>query len=480
MPSETMTIQRVGWLAGLLLALRLFDLVIVAGSALLAYWSRNGLTPLPDEEAVAVALGTMLALVIFSLGSPYHSAEAPRFWRMSARILSLWALAFLFLLAAGFMIKVSGDFSRLWAGSWFALCCLGLVAARFAVARRVRRARRRGELATRVAIIGADELGVQLFHHLMLHDQDVQVVGVFDDRMEELRTSAAREGMTIQGRIADIIPWAANRQVDGVIIALPWVGEKRLTELVSLLQGLAVQVQICPEGLGFMMRSFPTFRNSYASTVGGLPMFTLQRRPLDGWNWLIKRVEDKVLALLLLPVAIPVCALIALAIRLDSPGPVLFKQVRRGFNGRNFQVYKFRSMRLETCETDGETHAATRRDPRVTRVGAFLRRTSLDELPQLLNVLREEMSIIGPRPHALSHDRQFGQIVHDYYARNRMLPGMTGWAQINGLRGSVETPQQLRERVNYDLWYIENWSVLLDLRILLLTPFMGLIHRNAY
>lgn len=464
----------------MLLALRLLDLVIIASSGILAFWARNGRIPLPDGETIVVVLGSMLGLVVFNVGRAYRSADASRFLRMTVKILTLWALVFLFLLATGFMMKVSRDFSRLWAGAWFTLCCLGLTTARLAVSRQVRAAHRRGEFATRVVIIGADTLGVQLFHHLMLHDQEVQVVGIFDDRVAELRTRAAREGMTINGCVADIIPFMADQQVDSVIITLPWIGEKRLTELVHLLQGLAVQVQICPEGLGFMMSSFPTFQNSYASTVGGLPMFTLQRRPLDGWNWLIKRVEDKILVLLLLPLAVPLCALIALAIRVDSPGPVLFKQVRRGFNRRNFLVYKFRSMRLETCEIDGETHAATRHDPRVTRVGAFLRRTSLDELPQLLNVLRGEMSIIGPRPHALYHDQAFSEVAQDYYARNRVLPGMTGWAQINGLRGSVENTQQLRERVNYDLWYIDNWSVLLDMRILLLTPFIGLIHRNAY
>jgi putative colanic acid biosynthesis UDP-glucose lipid carrier transferase len=185
------------------------------------------------------------------------------------------------------------------------------------------------------------------------------------------------------------------------------------------------------------------------------------------------------LVLLAAPILLPLCLLIALAIKLDSRGSVFFRQRRSGFNGETFWVYKFRTMRQHAGAETGEVVSAERNDPRVTRVGRILRRTSLDEVPQLLNVLKGDMSIIGPRPHAVSHSAQFAQLIRQFYARHRVLPGLTGWAQVNGLRGSIEDPDTIKQRVDHDLYYIENWSLWFDLKILLLTP-LALLSRNAY
>jgi putative colanic acid biosynthesis UDP-glucose lipid carrier transferase len=321
---------------------------------------------------------------------------------------------------------------------------------------------------------------LQLYHHLRKHGREVEVVGVYDDRIDRLQEGALKQGVTILGTVSHFLAWARYARVDCVVIALPWTSEHRLREMIEALQALDIEIQICPEGLGFVVHSFPLLRNSIATTLGGLPMFSVSRRPLDGWGWLIKDIEDRLLIFLLAPIVLPVCLLVALAIRIDSPGPVLFKQRRSGFNGRDFWVYKFRTMRAEDSVPEGVTKATLRADPRVTRVGNILRRTSLDELPQLINVLRGEMSIIGPRPHAVDHDQQFARIIRQYYARHRVRPGITGWAQVNGLRGSVVEDEQIRRRVAFDLWYIENWSIFFDLRILLMTPFVGLVHRNAY
>ncbi|MDR3440343.1 undecaprenyl-phosphate glucose phosphotransferase [Telmatospirillum sp.] len=480
MPAEMKKLQRLGWLAAVFLTLRVADLLIVTVSGLVAYWARSGFEALPQLEFMAIAFAIILCLVIFNLGQAYITSYAESIWAMSIRVTGYWALVFLLLLAAAFMLKVSDHFSRIWACIWFLLSVAGFAGTRAVVANLVIGARRKGRLSTRVAIIGADELGIQLYNHLKTHDDYVEVVGVFDDRIERLQEQAARQGIEIKGRASDVIAWAREQQIDSVIIALPWTGERRLRELIEMLQVLPIDVQICPEGLGFVVKSFPLFRNSIATTLGGLPMFTLARRPLDGWNWLIKRIEDGVLIALIMPLAIPLCLLIALLIKLDSPGPVLFPQQRTGFNGRVFWVKKFRTMRTSDCESVGETNAAKRDDPRVTRVGYFLRRSSLDELPQLLNVLKGEMSIVGPRPHAISHDQQFARVISQYYARHRVRPGITGWAQVNGLRGSVEDDEHIRRRIDYDLWYIENWSVLFDIRILLMTPFVGMINHNAY
>lgn len=464
----------------LLLGLRVADLLIVAGSGVLAYWIRHGIGPIPPRETMTIAFAVMLCLAIFNLGHAYSIQNAMSVWSSGIRIAGYWFLIFLLLLASAFMLQISLSFSRIWAGVWLILAMAGLIAARIVVVAMIARARRQGRLALRVAVIGADDIGIRLYHHLKKHGGDVQVVGVFDDRAERLQENAALQGVHVLGRFADVIPWARENPIDSVIIAMPWSSERRLGKLIDTLQNLSVDVQVCPEGLGFTLNRFPIFRNSMATTLGGLPMFTVVRRPLDAWNWLVKRVEDVALVILLSPILLPLCLLIALAIKIDSRGPVLFRQERAGFNGRNFQVMKFRTMRSDAAQPDGETDAATRDDPRVTRLGYFLRRTSLDELPQFLNVLKGEMSVVGPRPHALSHDQQFAVVIQQYYARQRVRPGITGWAQVNGFRGGIEDEADIRNRVDYDLWYIENWSFLLDLRILVMTLFVGFVNRNAY
>ena len=479
---EVKKLQQLGWLAATLVMLRLVDLALIPLSGLVAHWLRFGMTlPLQQGELLAISLATMLGLVVFNLGQAYATRLTTNVWTLSVRVVGQWLLVFLLVLATAFMFKVSDHFSRIWAGLWLGLAALGFVAVRMVTVDLVRRAQRDGRLSTRIAILGAGQSGLLLARHLRdQHDNVVRVVGLYDDRCERLRPQAQAVGVSITGHSSDLLAAIREGRVDCVVVTLPWSGERRLHQIIGALQGLSVEVQICPEGLDSLARTFPLVRNASTTLVAGLPMITLMNRPLDGWNWLIKRVEDLALLVVTTPLVVPVCLLAALAIRLDSPGPVLFRQQRGGFNGQNFWLYKFRTMRVEACQPNGATQAATREDPRVTRVGRFLRRTSLDELPQLLNVLRGEMSVIGPRPHALSHDRQFASVIGRYYARLRVRPGITGWAQVNGLRGSIEEDDHIRRRVDHDLWYIEHWSILLDLRILAMTPFVGLIHRNAY
>lgn len=480
MPMEIKKLQRLGWLAAILLALRAADALVVVVSGAVAFWLRNGLVPLPQEELLAIAFAVILSSVVMTLGRAYLANLAGNFWAMTVRVLGHWLLVFLLLLAAAFSFKVTEHFSRLWAGMWLCLAAIGFIIARIVVAWLLRRAREAGLLTVKVAVVGADRLGLKLCEHLRAHAEHVDVVGVFDDRVEQLHKSASEQGVSILGRVCDLVVWARSTPVDCVVIALPWTGDPRLQQTIEMLQSLDVEVQVCSEGLEYIANSFPLFRNSIATSLGGLPMFTVVRRPFDGWGWLAKGVEDACLLVLLAPVVVPLCLLIALAIKLDSPGPVLFRQLRSGFNGRNFWVYKFRTMEDACGQPVGVTTTALRNDPRVTRVGHLLRRTSLDELPQFLNVLRGEMSVIGPRPHAVYHDQQFARVITQYYARHRVRPGITGWAQVNGLRGGVEDEEHIRRRVDHDLWYIENWSILFDIRILLMTPFVGLINRNAY
>jgi putative colanic acid biosynthesis UDP-glucose lipid carrier transferase len=232
------------------------------------------------------------------------------------------------------------------------------------------------------------------------------------------------------------------------------------------------------------VRFIPEFRdmqllNHRTSEVARHCAFDLSVTPMKGMAHFVKRVEDIVLGAVLSVLILPVCLVIALCIKFTSPGPVLFKQYRTGANGRSFKVYKFRSMKVHQ-EQDGKVTQATKGDSRLTPIGAFLRRTSLDELPQFYNVLQGRMSIVGPRPHALAHNEYYKELVESYMKRHKVKPGITGWAQVNGLRGETDTLEKMEKRVEHDLWYIDNWSLWLDLRIILLTVFKGFINKNAY
>lgn len=479
MTTEGRKLRRQGWVAALLLVMRIVDLMVIWLGGLVAHWVRFGLVPVPGLVMLALTFAVMMSTVVFNLGKVYSPGEADNFWAAASRVLAHWALVCLLLIATVFLARVGASYSRGWATLWMTISALGLVGVRAVGATFMRRARAGGNLVTRVAIIGGDESGLQLYHYLKQQGH-IELVGVYDDRFARLQQRALEQGVTLLGTAQDFLKRARYESVDCVVINLPWSSEHRVREMVEVLQELAIEVQICPEGLNFVVQSFPLLKNSIATTLGGLPMFSVSRRPLDGWGWLIKGIEDGILITLLTPVVLPVCLLIALAIKLDSPGPVLFRQRRKGFNGREFMVYKFRTMRAADSVPTGVTKATLRDDPRITFVGNILRCTSLDELPQLFNVLRGEMSIIGPRPHAVDHDEQFARIIRQYYSRHRVRPGITGWAQVNGLRGTIEEDAQIRRRVAHDLWYIENWSIFFDLRILLMTPFVGLINRNAY
>ena len=243
--------------------------------------------------------------------------------------------------------------------------------------------------------------------------------------------------------------------------------------MVGKLQTVAADVKLCPEEISLELPHL-----GYGE-VAGIPMLKLSERPLSGWNVFAKALEDRILGMTILIGLSPLLLAIAAAIKLTSRGPVLFTQKRYGFNNNEFTVLKFRTMH-DAPEADGTVTQASRNDSRITPVGRFLRRTSLDELPQLINVIRGEMSLVGPRPHAVAHNEEYAAVINEYLSRHRVKPGITGWAQVNGFRGETATLDLMRQRVQHDLYYIENWSVLFDLRILVMTLFVGFVHRNAY
>ena len=337
---------------------------------------------------------------------------------------------------------------------------------------------RQGRLDRRTIIVGADENGEQLVQALKTQDDsDIKVLGVFDDRNDD-RALDTCAGSPKLGKVDDIVEFARRTRIDLVLFALPISAETRILEMLKKLWVLPVDIRLSAHTnkLRFRPRSY--------SYLGEVPTLDVFEAPITDWDLVMKWLFDHVVGFVILVLALPVMGLVALAVKLDSPGPVLFRQKRFGFNNERIDVFKFRSMYHHQADPTA-SKVVTKNDPRVTRVGRFIRKTSLDELPQLFNVVfKSNLSLVGPRPHAVQgklQNRLFDEAVDGYFARHRVKPGITGWAQINGWRGEIDTDEKIQKRVEFDLYYIENWSVLFDLYILLKTPLALLTkNENAY
>jgi Undecaprenyl-phosphate glucose phosphotransferase len=298
----------------------------------------------------------------------------------------------------------------------------------------------------------------------------VSVLGLFCEDSTDLRASGYRR----LGKADDLAAFVRVNDVDDVIISLPWSEDNKIADLASKLNELPVNIYLGSDLIGFRLQLRPP-----PDHFGELPLVEVMGRPLAGWGGFQKAIFDYVLGTVLIILLVPVMALIALLIRLESAGPVLFRQERYGFANRRFHIYKFRTM-FHTGIDEPITVQATENDPRVTRIGRILRRFSLDELPQLFNVLGGNMSLVGPRPHAVDHNETYAQVIRGYFARHRVKPGLTGWAQVNGYRGETKTLAAMEDRVKHDIFYAENWSVLFDLKILAMTAVICVTGRNAY
>ena len=390
--------------------------------------------------------------------------------------ISIWGV-FLILVALGFALKISSHFSRVWAVSWMFGISLFIPDFRVAVSKLIRRSAFSGMLTKDSAIYRAGENCVYIIDHIRSLNQPwLRIVGVFDDRTDRVPNQCG--DLRVRGGTDALVAYSQTHGCDEVLLAMPPASRDRYLELTYKLRPLPVNLRIVPDLSILAAQNFP----GSGGGAFGIPTIDLLRKPVSGWAAVAKRAMDIVLTSLVCLCALPVIGLIALLIKLDSRGPVFFKQRRYGFQNEIIEVFKFRSMYVDCADVDAEK-LTTRNDPRVTRVGAFLRRFSLDELPQLFNVLKGDMSLVGPRPHALkakAGGKLYQDVTKDYGHRIRVRPGLTGWAQVNGWRGNTETEEQLRKRVEYDLHYIENWSVMLDLKILLRTFWIVIQGENSY
>jgi Undecaprenyl-phosphate glucose phosphotransferase len=328
----------------------------------------------------------------------------------------------------------------------------------------------------RVAVVGSGESAERLIRWVELSAPGLfEIIGVFDDR-ERQRTQGSAVAGKIRGSTSDLMDVYKSAAFDKVVIALPHSAESRLLDLLRRLRRLPVDIVLAPDLMGFHVADEET------AEMAGLKLLSLAQRPIREPQRLLKNAIDIVTAAVLLLALSPLLVVIAAAIKLDSPGDVLFRQRRQGLGDRLFDVFKFRTMHADRGDPSG-TNQTKRSDPRVTRVGAFLRKTSLDELPQLLNVLRGEMSLVGPRPHSphmLIGDKRHYEIVAEYSYRHRVKPGITGLAQVSGYRGAVDTPDHLQARIDLDLYYIDHWSLWMDFKILCRTAIVCISGMNAF
>ena len=398
--------------------------------------------------------------------------------RQMTRMISSWSFVFLLFIGVSFFAKLGDAISRLWLSSFFLVGLGLLIAGRLLLRSLVRRWGRQGRLDRRTVIVGADENGEQLIRALNAQsdDSDIQVLGVFDDRNDD-RAMDTCAGSPKLGKIDDIVEFARRTRVDLVLFALPISAEGRILEILKKLWVLPVDIRLSAHTnmLRFRPRSY--------SYLGEVPTLDVFEQPINDWDLVMKSMFDRIVGGFALLALSPLLVLVAIAIKLDSRGPVFFKQKRFGFNNERIDVFKFRSLHHNMADPTA-SKVVTKNDPRVTRVGRFIRKTSIDELPQLFNVVfKGNLSLVGPRPHAVQQKLQnqlLDEAVDGYFARHRVKPGITGWAQINGWRGEVDTPEKIQRRVEFDLYYIENWSVLFDAYILLKTPIALLKTDNAY
>jgi len=457
--------------------LRLFEFAsqFLIGLLAFALWPATGTETL-SAGAITAAIVAVLLVIVLQTADTYSIPALRARVRLLPRVLGVWTSVFLGVTAVGVL---SGNVGWLQAHGyiiWFVAGAVFLLAARCLIAYGIRNWSRNGVMERRAVIVGGGQPAKDLIRVLEQQvDNDIRICGIFDDRGEK-RSPIMVAGYPKLGTIAELVEFVRITRIDMLIISLPLSAEARILQLLKKLWVLPVDIRLAAHAnrLRFRPRAY--------SRIGSVPMLDIFNKPIRDWDSVAKRCFDIVFTLLALALLWPIMLATAIAIKLTSKGPVFFRQKRHGFNNEIINIFKFRSMYADKGDPTGRA-AVTKGDPRVTAVGRFIRKSSIDELPQLFNVLTGDLSLVGPRPHAIlaqAKDRPFGEVVEGYFARHRVKPGVTGWAQINGWRGEVDHDDKIKFRTAYDLYYIENWSLWFDLKILFLTPFRLLNTENAY
>lgn len=450
--------------------LRGLDIAAVIGAGLAAYYYKFGHLHLTPYYVIALVVATILTPSVFEFFKIYDSARGKGVWYYISHLFQAMISVLIILAGLAFFTKTGEKFSREWFSIWAVYSVVLLLFFRSLLLLMLRLMRSYGLNERRVIVIGAGDLGAKLTE-TMQHAlwTGFRIIGIFDDHVTE--NPAVICGMTVQPTPENVSEYIAKQpeSIDEVWIALPLRAEKRVKEILHELRNDTVSTRYVLDIFGMDLL------NHSISDLAGFPVLNIRSTPMIGGNRIIKAIEDRILAFIILVLISPLMLLVAAAVKISSPGPVFYKQKRVGWNGQEFEMLKFRSMPVDAEANTGPVWAKAG-EQRATRIGAFLRKTSLDELPQFLNVLRGDMSIVGPRPERLVFVEQFKNEIPRYMQKHLVKAGITGWAQVNGWRGNTS----LEKRIEYDLYYIENWSLAFDLKIIFLTLFQGFVNKNAY
>ncbi|TYC63442.1 undecaprenyl-phosphate glucose phosphotransferase [Rhodobacterales bacterium] len=455
---------------------RLSDIVLIAATAVAAALGGSEGPFLGLMHLFVTSSAILFSLAFFQAADAYQISIMRQGLSQLGRVAAGWTLVFAMFAVLRSTTGIGVGFSEAWVSTWYALGLTALCCSRLVVCALVRRWTKSGRLERRAVIVGGGTAAAELIHDLEAQPgNDIRICGIFDDRSND-RSPPVVAGYPKLGNISALVEFARLARIDMLIVCIPLRAEKRVLELLRKLWVLPVDIRLSAH------TDKVSFRNREASFIGTVPFVDVVEKPIADWDMVAKRAFDLLFASLSIILLLPVMVITAIAIKLESRGPVLFRQKRYGFNNEIIEILKFRSMYADMADPEARK-VVTKGDPRVTRVGRFIRKASIDELPQLFNVLAGSLSLVGPRPHAVNahtNDKTWDAVVDGYFARHKVKPGVTGWAQINGWRGEVDTPEKIQNRVECDVYYIENWSILFDLKILFLTPFRLFNTENAY
>ncbi|MBK1645292.1 undecaprenyl-phosphate glucose phosphotransferase [Thiocapsa imhoffii] len=455
---------------------RLLDAVIVAATGALSLLISAGPVFMTPWAMLTILVGVVLVTVTFQAADCYQVPIIRSFGNQLLRVTLALAMIFGGLTAVQLLGSFGTGLPRHWLSLWFGTATLLLLLFRTSAALLAKHWTETGRLGHRAVVVAGHASIEEVIRNIERQPgSPIRICGIFDDRGPE-RTPTMVAGYPTLGSVSDLIEFARIAHVDMVVVTIPINAEDRLLRILKKLWVLPVDIRLAAH------TDTLDFRDRASSYTGSLPFVDVVEKPLADWDAIAKRGIDLLFTSIALLLLFPVMLLTAIAIRLDSPGPVFFRQKRYGFNNEVIEVLKFRSMYHDQADPLAK-QVVTKGDSRVTRVGRFIRKTSIDELPQLFNVLTGELSLVGPRPHAINahtEDRLWEQVVEGYFARHKVKPGITGWAQVNGWRGEVDSVYKIHKRVEYDIYYIENWSILFDLYIMFRTPFALLNTENAY
>ncbi|MBX3709362.1 MAG: undecaprenyl-phosphate glucose phosphotransferase [Gammaproteobacteria bacterium] len=451
---------------------RAVDMVTVLIAGWMAYFIRFNEFTVPSSYLMAMAIGLLFVPIVFSSFNIYASVRGEGFLRHAVTLVQAVCVIGLMLAGLSFFTKSGANFSRAWFIYWIGLTLFLLVLFRCSLLLVLRFMRSRGLNERCVVIMGAGELGIKFATSVQQALwTGFRIVSFIDDAAA--KKPAVIHSIPIIQTPASLSSYLTQAGIDEIWLALPLRAEARVKEILHELRHHTITTRFVLDIFGMDLL------NHSITDVAGFPVLNIRSSPMRGMNRLVKAIEDRLLAVLILTCISPILFIIMIGVKCSSRGSVFFKQQRLGWDGHIIKVYKFRTM-YEHIEAEGQVTQATIDDKRVTPLGRFLRRTSLDELPQFINVLQGRMSIVGPRPHALAHNELYKDSIYTYMQRHHVKPGITGWAQVNGWRGETDTLTKMQKRVEYDLYYINNWSLGFDLKIIFLTCFRGFFSRNAY